>query len=474
MITNSNNNDNKSIQTLNSVKESKLKDSIPCRIEFIKDLMRDQQFDQLINFDSNKSNISRNIIKDSSLKSEETYDTRITLKKKILNFTNVISELGSEGKLEYIKSGTTGHTFKGTAKNGDGNFEYAVKVVAYPKKTRYGSIYDSRRPENAEIMMIKLLSNFILKKQTPHIVLPIGTFNTNIKTFIGLIDQNVVENANEKYRDFEEKYKENKYHEDVSILISEWANNGDLLEFIRKHYKKFEPITWKVIFFQIISTLAVIQSKYPAFRHNDLKANNILVQKIQIDSKKFTYRVARNEYKVPNIGYQIKIWDFDFACIPNEVPNIKVSSSWTKEINVIPEQNRYYDIHYFFNTLIKRGFFHQFMLKDCVPQEAKDFVNRIVPKKYQEFNKKNKYVHERGRILVTDEYLLPDDILKNDPYFEEFRTFKIDKTKEKEISGKIFKSTKQENNIKLKKKNINNSSDDIDLLKLIKSEVKKK
>ena len=49
--------------------------------------------------------------------------------------------------------------------------------------------------------------------------------------------------------------------------------------------------------------------------------------------------------------------------------------------------------------------------------EAKEFVNRIVPAKYQE----GKYVAKRGRILVNDEYLTPDLVLKKDPYFEEFR-----------------------------------------------------
>ena len=50
---------------------------------------------------------------------------------------------------------------------------YAVKVVAYPKE-KYGDLYNSKRPENAELMMIKLLSFFVINKQTPHIILPIA------------------------------------------------------------------------------------------------------------------------------------------------------------------------------------------------------------------------------------------------------------------------------------------------------------
>ena len=72
-----------------------------------------------------------------------------------------------------------------------------------------------------------------------------------------------------------------------------------------------------------------------------------------------------------------------------------------KKINIIADQNRYYDLHYFFNTLIKKGFFPQFIEDDIIPVEAQEFVKRIVPKKYQE---NTKYVHKRGRILINEEY----------------------------------------------------------------------
>ena len=187
---------------------------------------------------------------------------------------------------------------------------------------------------------------------------------------------------------------------------------------LTKYYKKFKLSHWKVFFFQIISVLAVIQSKYPTFRHNDLKANNILVHKIVSKKQTFTYTVVGCKYRVTNIGYQIKLWDFDFSCIPGIVDNLKVSSDWAKnEINVEPVQNRYYDMHYFFNTFIRKGFFPQFLTDTGIPQEARDFVDRIVPQKYR----KGKNVHKRGRIITRTEYLLPNDVLRTDPFFEEFR-----------------------------------------------------
>ena len=440
---------NKSLHSIGSHKDRKY-DTIPFRLEFIKELLEGKKLDPMIDFNNCETENFITPIKSSKLSDngssgngspingyyeDNIIDTRNVLNKKLHNFYKVINQIG--GKLLYIKSGTTGHTFKGIVSPESGvNINYAVKVVAYPKREKYGDMNDIRRPENAELMMIRLLSYFVVKKQSPHIVLPIGTFNTSIKPFVNLINENVVEKDNKKYLEFVERFKKGEYYDHVSILISEWANRGDLLDFIRKNYKEFKLIHWKVFFFQIISVLAVIQSKYPTFRHNDLKANNILVHKVSQRGNLFSYTVNRCRYIVPSIGYQVKLWDFDFACIPGLVENSKVSAKWTDEINVKPEQNRYYDLHYFFNTLIKKGFFPQFMEEDIIPQEAKNFVNRIVPKTYQF----GKYVTKRGRILTNNEYLIPDEVLKNDPFFEEFRNNNIKKKKKKNSSLKLLKN----------------------------------
>src|SRR5207253_2534996 len=236
-------------------------------------------------------------------------DTRNTLHKKVDNFYNIIHQIG--GKLHYIKSGTTGHTFKG--------------VIQYDPN------------------------------------------NENDK----------------KYLSFLTKYKQGEFHDQVSILLSEWANRGDLLDYIRKNYKRIQLMHWKIFFFQIISTLAVIQSKFPSFRHNDLKANNILLHKISRTKPKFTYTVLRKKYIVPNLGYSVKLWDFDFACIPGVIKNVKVELQWTKPINVTPKRHQYYDIHYFFNTLAFTGFFPRFMTSNYIHDEVKEFVKRVIPEQYR-------------------------------------------------------------------------------------------
>jgi serine/threonine protein kinase len=379
---------------------------IPERLDEITKLLKGKHIDSIIDGKINSETDS---------KSE---DIRNLIPKKTLDFGKAISELG--GKLLYIKSGSTGHTFKGVyppLDNGepDPRKSYAVKIVAYPKKENYGDMYNVKRPENAELMMIKLLSNFVKKAESPHIVLPISTFNTSIKPFLNLTKNNIVESK--KFEQFVERYEKGEYYQNVSVLISEWANGGDLLDYLRKNYKSFKIRHWRTIFYQFLSVLAVIQSKYPSFRHNDLKANNLLINIIDTSTRKYKYIINGQNYIVPNIGFQLKLWDFDFACIPGIVDNSKVEAEWTSKININPQQNRYYDIHYFFNTLTRKGFFPEFWVEKEIPDKVKEFVRRIVPEKYAS----GKYLSDKGRILVNDEYLTADEIIKNDVFFKVMR-----------------------------------------------------
>lgn len=346
-------------------------------------------------------------------------DTRCMLNKNRIDLMKFL--MGINAKLDYIGSGATGHTFRGDIYRDDEVvYKFALKTSAYPKKETYGNITNMARPENAEIAMLRTLSYFIINQYTPHLVLPIITFYADIKFFILLAKYDHIKHNIAKYNEFIKKYNDGKYDDNVSILISEWANRGDFLDYIRKKYKNFQQIHWRVFFFQILSVLAVIQSKYPNFRHNDMKANNILIHKLDRKTceniTSWSYKICGKNYVIPNIGYHIKLWDFDFSCIKGVVDNAKVNETWTKEINITSKKNRYYDIHYFFNTLIR---FVPELLNDRehVPSEVVDFIMRIVPQKYRA----GQYVAKKGRILVDDEYTTPQRILENDEFMGVFR-----------------------------------------------------
>lgn len=432
-------------------------DTVEDRMKFINSIINKSNIYSMLIYDNSEynNNTKKNINHKGHDNNLECYDCRCILGKITTRLENVISNIG--GTLNYINSGSTGHTFKGTVlnSNGEKQFEYAIKVVAYPNKTNYGDVYDIRRPENAELNMIRLLSYFVTNKKTPHITLPIGTFNTRLSDFIKITKNKY--NDKLKFVKFVEKYKLGQFDDRVSILISEWATGGDLLAYIRNNYTNMNLMTWKVLFFQIISTLAVIHDKYPSFRHNDMKANNILLQLISKSLKKnnsVKYTINGKSYILPNIGLIIKLWDFDFACIPGIVDNNKASANWTKHINITPQQNRYYDIHYFFSTLIHKSFFPDFN-SDYVPNEVKEFIFRILPKKYRVRKikgKKNPNLSDKGRILVNDEYTIPAKIIETDHFFDEFHIENVEK-----ITSALSNTNKKKKSNLSNNKYINNN-----------------
>lgn len=410
-INKNNNNQNININTNTN--------TIEARIFNIKNLIGGAQLEPINPLKSMDSNLETEFFEGP--KENKSMDTRTILGKKTLDFYKIINRLNS--KLIYIKSGAYGNTFKGivTDDNDEEIMSFAVKVVAFPKKNGYGSIHNATRPENSEICMLKLLSYFVIKSQTPHLILPIATFNTSIKPFLTLQDDDIVSKDNKKYSEFIANYNEGQYYENVSVIISEWANRGDLSMFLKQHYRKLKLIHWQCIFFQIISTLAIIQTKYPTFRHNDLKANNILISKVDACNKLLLYKVSNKEYVLPAIGYGIYLWDFDFACIPGVVENSKVYQDWTQKINITSRKNRYYDIHYFFCTLIYKGFLPEIMDESSVPIEVKKFIEWIVPPEYRPGHHSNK-VNKRCRLLVDDELYKPIDILDNE-FFSPFQNY---------------------------------------------------
>lgn len=356
---------------------------------------------------------------------------RSVIEKKDIDIIDFLIKIGA--KIKYMSSGTTGHFFQGTIYDYPGKStrkricSFALKVSAYTKNTNYKSIYELTRPENAEINMLNILSEFVLENKTSHLILPIQTFYSDITPFIKMYKENFIKkdsDKNGKYKEFVSRFEKGIIEDKVSILICELANGGDFLKFVKNNKNKLSSLHWKVFIFQILSVLSVIQNRYPEFRHNDLKANNILVEITDPDYENIKkdrfvyYRINNINYKIPDIGIILKIWDFDFACIPKICENIKVHEKWTHRINITSVKNQYYDVHYFFRTLISNSFFPDIVLsKEKKYNDLIKFIYSILPEEYYRGEK----VSRNGRLLVDKEYTTPKKIIENNDYFKEFR-----------------------------------------------------
>ena len=324
-----------------------------------------------------------------------------------INFRKFVIEIAGKGpRVKYVKSGKIDHIFKLITDNG----EFGIKMVPY-RRYGYGDIGNEKRPENVEIKIINILVDFVITRKTPHIILPILSFRTDIRPFIRLIKDKVIPKTAARYKNFVKQYKEGWYCNTASILVSEWVT-GDLRDLLEK--KSLTTKEWIGIFFQLLSVLALIQDMYKNFRHNDLHLGNILVRKADAKIKEHEYKMFRKLYIVKNIGYHVHLWDYDSSAIHGIVDNIKVDKVWTDEFNVRPKKNHYYDIHFFFCRLMH----HIRILGIKVPKKIKQFIDRVVPKKYAPGSS---LVERSYRILVDDEYTTPQELIENDPLFRTYR-----------------------------------------------------
>lgn len=221
---------------------------IPDRIQFIRNFPANRRFAQLAMEAGDESHIVHHEHDDDDSEDRCT-DVKCILQKKTKNFDAIICQIG--GTLEYIKSGTTGHTLKGSVV--EENLNYAMKVVAYPKKDHYPDPNNIERPENAELLMIRLLSKLVVDIKTPHIILPIGTFDIDLSQFIASTRNKIIDC--DRYDAFIERFQKNEFYPKASVLLSEWADRGDLLDYIRSNYHTMTEMDWRVIFFKFYSAL---------------------------------------------------------------------------------------------------------------------------------------------------------------------------------------------------------------------------
>jgi serine/threonine protein kinase len=320
-------------------------------------------------------------------------------------------------KIKIYSGGSSNYNFKVIDQNR--NIKFVIRMAPYAKN----SDLTNMSVLNVESQIAMLLNEFCTNNQTPHIITYFTMFHTNIEHFVRIPDK-ILKGYCKKiknYGQFISQYKRNEFENNVSVIIYEWCDGGNLLDYIRTHYKNLTLNWWINIFFQLLFTLAIIHTKYPAFRHNDLKPNNILLKTTTVsptsDICRYRYNISNKFFYIKDIGLQIKIGNFDLACIDGIVENTNINSPWCQLINITHKENKYYDTHYFLNTLANKNVFPQFY-EGGAPAEIVEFVNRAVPEKYRNGSK---FVNEIGRIQVDDEYTTPYKLIMEDPLFDKWR-----------------------------------------------------
>jgi hypothetical protein len=233
--------------------------------------------------------------------------------------------------------------------------------------------------ENMNKIITYLLSSLVINKETKHILMNIINIDVLSNDIIRYI---------EKYTDNDNILKVlNKKNNKISIEIREHFFKMDsLYNILNDKNTEINDRMIRVIIFQVLHTLFIIQNKYPKFRHNNLNLKNIYCYLKEKNSNTYEYKIDGNVFIIPNIGLELKITNFDESVV-DEIDNESI-------IDSLKTNDNKYDILTFLNSLTKVSGLSENMMNEIkkiinVNKLSKSTIKSFINEYYDDFKRKD-------------------------------------------------------------------------------------
>ena len=306
----------------------------------------------IYNFTYNKNNRNNYDLDKINIKNISMDDIKISSNEKIYT-TNILSELfkGKFRLLEYFKPTNT------TIIKRYSDYFPLTLIIAPYLKNKNANIINS--PNNNDALFSYILSTLVLNNLTPHIMLPIVNIDVKFNQIVDILK------TFPSYKNYMMQFQNEKISDLFSVRVKEHFFKSQILS---NYLKENKNINIRALLFQVIHTLAVIQNKYPNFRHNNLNPSNIYLYLKKPSNKLIKYIYNNKKFYMPSQEFEIKISNF------NNAVNYK--------------NNDYFDIYYFINSLLN------YIPLNNMDSESKNFINEILPK-----NKNSKKIMTPAKLL---------------------------------------------------------------------------
>jgi serine/threonine protein kinase len=159
------------------------------------------------------------------------------------------------------------------------------------------------------------------------------------------------------------------------MALETWAAHSDFVWI----YRNIEDEMWldvtRQALFQVIFTLACLQQLFPGFRHNDLKADNVLLVPAT-GTRSYTLLGRHFVMRDPRVDVKI----IDFGCSHANIPSLSnalvVEGAYTDH-GIGPNPCAMYDVHLLLWGLFKR--IGRIVHPDARVNEVSQFISRTLP-----------------------------------------------------------------------------------------------
>jgi hypothetical protein len=160
----------------------------------------------------------------------------------------------------------------------------------------------------------------------------------------------------------------------------------------------YDEAALRGMIFQVLYTLAALQSRLPGFRHNDLSTNNVLIKKLR-RAPLLSYTLDGRTFYVAS-KLLPALSDYDFTNVPGH-PSLSNERVYSGKYKVDGRPNDSYDTHFFLKSVMK-----------CIQRRASQYPATwawLTRLKMKEQDRQNATVMARLRpaTLLRDPYFGP-------------------------------------------------------------------
>lgn len=307
--------------------------------------------------------------------------------------TNEFEQIFTDGVFKYKEKINNKWIFK---RDSDSSYSSIVSIGKYDL-SEIKNPNDLKRKELNNALMHYILSEVVINDKFKHVMLPLMMVDVSLDDLTKSNDIYDVVNKKNKNSNGDSKY--------YMFITEGYYKLTPLKTFLEEKYDEMNLIDWKVLIFQVLYALYKISERLPAFRHNMLNLDAIRLY-IKDSKDNNIYHVGSNKFNIPNVGFDVKITDFENAS--------------TNQINPRElKENPFYDIYYFLISL------YLFIKSKVVNSKTKpiiDFIEKIIPNSLIPESQSDimNTINEQLIEQKMEQILSPIMILNKNNFFKQF------------------------------------------------------
>jgi len=279
-------------------------------------------------------------------------------------------------------------------RNSSDSYPTTVSIGKYKNGNSHN---DQAKGELYDVAMLYMAGEIVANEKFNHTLLPIMFFDIKFKD---LKKQNAKIAKQISDTDTSE-------HDIFYVLITEhYYDTITLNKYLEENVNNFTDYDWKVLFFQILYSLAKLSDRFNNFRHNKLDLDSICIMQKKDKSTK-NYKYGNTNFTIPDVKFNIKLCNFFYSNTTDYLTNTDAPNT---------QDNPYYDIHYFFNKLLFKLQSMNYQLSASVM----NFIKEIIPDRFMDIQENFSGLNEEEFNSMSSEIVISSTIIKKNKFFRDF------------------------------------------------------